>query len=199
MGRKDVLVTGYSQLGRIVECAVDDISSYLIPLYWFAKNSKIIVELGVRTGDSMRALLAGAMDGNGRLFSFDIEDCFGTARKATDKFGIKLDWSRSMCDMCDSCESAWQFRDGSVDLIFVDTDHSLETTRREIASWYPKLAPSGIMAFHDTELNEPNRDGVKPAIMEFVAAHPEFIFVPYGGVAVPGSTGMGWATRKVTE
>jgi len=39
--------------------------------------------------------------------------------------------------------------DDPVDMIFVDTDHTVETTRREVELWLPYVREGGILAFHD--------------------------------------------------
>lgn len=39
--------------------------------------------------------------------------------------------------------------DGSLGLVYIDADHSYEGCKRDILAWIPKLAPLGIMAFHD--------------------------------------------------
>jgi beta-1,4-mannosyl-glycoprotein beta-1,4-N-acetylglucosaminyltransferase len=46
-------------------------------------------------------------------------------------------------------EMAKSVPDGSVDLVFVDADHSYEAVRDDIAAWRPKLTPKGEMCGHD--------------------------------------------------
>jgi Methyltransferase domain len=36
------------------------------------------------------------------------------------------------------------------DLVFIDADHSDEAVRQDLAAWAPKLAPGGVLAFHDS-------------------------------------------------
>jgi predicted O-methyltransferase YrrM len=40
------------------------------------------------------------------------------------------------------------------DIIFVDTDHTYELTKLEIATWKDHLKPGGRMVFHDTNLEK---------------------------------------------
>lgn len=191
-------MTGYSQMPRIIANATDDIRCYLPTLYRLVTfgQAKTVVELGVRSGDSTRALLAGAMDIGGMVFSYDIAGDAYHVREVTERFGIQLDFARWFCCTSDSGDAASLYKDGSVDLLFVDTDHSLETTRREIALWHPKIAANGTIAFHDTELNEPNRDGVMPAISEHLDNHPDWMFANFAGDKGQGATGFGWITRR---
>jgi predicted O-methyltransferase YrrM len=58
--------------------------------------------------------------------------------------------------------------DGSIGLFFLDTTHSYEDTRRELAEWLPKMHPSGVMCGHDYLAPA----GVKPAVDEMVARCP---------------------------
>jgi predicted O-methyltransferase YrrM len=36
------------------------------------------------------------------------------------------------------------------DLIFIDADHSYDAVRSDFQAWAPKLAPGGVLAFHDS-------------------------------------------------
>lgn len=53
-----------------------------------------------------------------------------------------------------SAESATRFPDGSVDLVFLDADHSYEAVRRDIRAWLPKLKRGGVMCGHDWGFRE---------------------------------------------
>jgi predicted O-methyltransferase YrrM len=45
--------------------------------------------------------------------------------------------------------AAAQFADESLNFVFIDGDHSTEAVRRDIAVWWPKIAPGGILAGDD--------------------------------------------------
>jgi len=49
----------------------------------------------------------------------------------------------------DSLDTASQFAGGSIDMLYMDTDHSSEQVEREIAAWLPKIKNSGFIAGHD--------------------------------------------------
>lgn len=52
-----------------------------------------------------------------------------------------------MC--CPSLEASRHFTDGSLDFIFLDGSHDLNSVRQDILLWQPKLKASGWMAGHD--------------------------------------------------
>lgn len=63
-----------------------------------------------------------------------------------------------------SYEVANQIPDGSLGLVYVDSDHSYEACKKDIEAYYSKLVPNGIMSFHDF-YNEGY--GVRKAVEEF--------------------------------
>lgn len=58
-------------------------------------------------------------------------------------------------------------RHGSVDLIFIDGDHSYEACKADIAAWAPFARRGGVMAFHDFGSRA---EGVTRAIFEEIRA-----------------------------
>lgn len=159
---------------HIIARAPGDIANRLWTLYWLARmlcrepgSPRRLVELGTRQGDSTRALLAACEDEHALLNSFDMEDC-------------------SVIYLWRSFLPLWAFRQKNsvlageqwwpeikVDLVFVDTDHTFETTQREIEVWHRHVRPGGVMMFHDYWLLEPGRDGVKPAVDQFYGANKD--------------------------
>lgn len=53
--------------------------------------------------------------------------------------------------------------DASIDLVFIDGDHSYEGCRSDIAAWAPKVKPGGFVTGHDYSRNFP---GVIQAVDE---------------------------------
>ncbi|MFP8879670.1 MAG: class I SAM-dependent methyltransferase [Myxococcota bacterium] len=68
----------------------------------------------------------------------------------------------------DAC--AEQFPDESVDLIFVDADHSQAGVQKDLAAWSPKIKRGGVIAGHD--YGSRRHPGVKRAVDAFFAGHP---------------------------
>lgn len=61
-----------------------------------------------------------------------------------------------------SWEMADKFEDGSVDMVFIDADHSYESVAKDISAWLPKIRKGGIISGHDYD----NPCGVKQAVSE---------------------------------
>jgi len=57
---------------------------------------------------------------------------------------------------------------GSLDLVFLDADHSYEGVRADIAAWLPKVRKGGWIGGHDYDNGEPGYDfsGVRKAVDE---------------------------------
>lgn len=62
-----------------------------------------------------------------------------------------------------SVDMAKRVPDASLALVYVDGDHSYEGVLNDITAWLPKVAPGGVMAFHDYE--NPSY-GVKDAVAQ---------------------------------
>lgn len=64
----------------------------------------------------------------------------------------------------DSIEAASKFNDGFLDLVFIDSSHTYEATKKEIPAWYSKVKDLGILAGHDYDGHE----GVRRAVDETI-------------------------------
>jgi predicted O-methyltransferase YrrM len=51
----------------------------------------------------------------------------------------------------DTVEAAAQFEDNSIDLLFIDADHSTEGVTRDIKAWAPKVRSRGFITGHDID------------------------------------------------
>jgi len=56
----------------------------------------------------------------------------------------------------------------TVDFVYIDGEHTYDAVTQDIADWWPKVRPGGIMAGHD--YNETN-PGTKRAVNEFAEKH----------------------------
>jgi hypothetical protein len=65
----------------------------------------------------------------------------------------------------DSIDAATLVEDGSLDLVFIDADHSYEGVRKDIEAWSPKVRKGGVIAGHD--YGHPDFPDVKVAVDEF--------------------------------
>lgn len=65
-------------------------------------------------------------------------------------------------------DAAATFQDGSIDVVWLDADHSYEGCSADIRAWWPKLKPSGWMGGDDLEM-----EGVQQAVTEHFGAEYE--------------------------
>jgi hypothetical protein len=68
-------------------------------------------------------------------------------------------------------DAAKQFDDNSLDFVYIDGDHSYDFVKNDIAAWYPKIMPGGILSGHDYTEGNPQKGhiyGVIKAVNEFV-------------------------------
>jgi len=136
--------------------AASDIRDHLGTLFIesVAARPRLILELGTRGGVSTRALLAAAQVTGAQVLSVDIEDC-----SQIDMPARFLDrWTFVRADDLEFAGAPFERACADrglpplAEVIFVDTSHRLEHTRAEIAAWTRRLAPRGVMMFHDTNM-----------------------------------------------
>lgn len=70
-----------------------------------------------------------------------------------------------------SIDAALEFEDASVDMVFLDAEHSYTAVKEDISAWYPKVRTGGILAGHDYCLAWP---GVKQAVDELLPSKHNF-------------------------
>lgn len=143
--------------------APTDIHEHLPVLLGLAADCNFIVELGFRSGRSSLALMLGAAT----VISIDIEPC-QQAVETIKPLG----------------RGRWHFWRGDsrtivipdCDMLFIDTYHSGAQLSIELERHHHRVAR--IIAMHDTEAfkdkGEGGGEGLKPAILRFLKAHPEW-------------------------
>lgn len=126
-----------------------DISSHLPTLFVYSvlQNSSIIVEAGVRGGESTLAFGKSLDFSDSLLIGIDIED-------APKGIYSQIENSLFLCmddlDFSHYYRSTPELKNRSLDMIFIDTTHYYEHTLAEIASFVPDLADNGLLLFHDS-------------------------------------------------
>jgi predicted O-methyltransferase YrrM len=156
-----------------------DIVDHLPRLYAEASTGDaVVIELGVRTGNSTVAFLAAVEKHGGHVYSVDI-------------VRPRAPWHN---------HSQWTFLVGDdleivgqlpgCDVLFIDTSHHYRHTLDELETYVPKVKPGGVVLLHDVELERP--EGAPPddppfpvtvAVDEYCAAHhlvPEYVEGCYG-------------------
>jgi hypothetical protein len=76
-------------------------------------------------------------------------------------------------------EAAHRFADASLDFVYIDGNHSYEACKQDIAHWWSKVKPGGVLAGHDyVDGNLPEGNfGVKSAVDEFAQKERQHLFV----------------------
>lgn len=121
-------------------------------LNWFIQQNDINVmaEVGVRDGRTTFHLLN--QNPNLVIYAVDksIAGFYNTEVKA--KYGNRLIPVEAL-----STDGANSIRDASLDLVFIDADHSYEWVKKDIAAYKPKLKPGGWLTGHDIDFPGVNR------------------------------------------
>jgi len=132
------------------------------------RNYKIVVEVGVGNGGFSRYLLESCSGIT--LFSIDpwegVDSRPGGKQKTYEKLA-KYDTRSKILDL-KSVEGSQQFEDLSIDFVYIDSDHSFDAVKQDLACWWPKIKLSGIMAGHDYDLRQ---SGVIKAVDNWTIEH----------------------------
>jgi cephalosporin hydroxylase len=143
-----------AELREIEERALSartDISDYLVTLFAEALTAhpRLIVELGVRGGESTFALERAAKLADAHLLGVDIDDCQASGTYGKRSF-VKRDDIAFAAEFAGWCTS--RHLAPAIDVLFVDTSHKYEHTREELRVWLPFLSLRGKLILHDTNL-----------------------------------------------
>ncbi len=130
-----------------------DMSDHLVTLFIesLTIRPKLIVELGVREGESTFVLERVARLFGSKLVSVDIEDCSRISSYQNWMF-VKSDdigFAQKFESWCEGHSIQPQ-----IDILFIDTSHLFEHTLQEINHWFPFLSDRAKVFFHDTNLQE---------------------------------------------
>lgn len=124
-----------------------DISDHMDTIYTeilsLEPKPKLIVELGVRWGDSTRIFNYINQEIGSRLISIDIEPC---------KYDNIVNGTFIQMDDISFAKIFKEKYGAEIDVLFIDTSHLYEHTKQEIAAWFPLLKEKALVIFHDTNL-----------------------------------------------
>jgi cephalosporin hydroxylase len=126
-----------------------DISDHLPTLFAesLSLQPRLIVELGVRGGESTFVFERVARLSGARCVSVDIEES-SCANHYHEWLFVQSDDIKFAKEF-----PAWCCQNGlptEIDILFIDTSHFFEHTVQEIEHWFPLLAPCAKVIFHDT-------------------------------------------------
>lgn len=127
-------------------------------LEWLIENNqcKTMVEIGVRYGGTSFYLLNSFPDLI--LYGIDTDITQFYSQEIQEKYGDRLiaiqGSSHTVNDL---------IPDNSIDIIFIDGDHSYEAVKKDIALYLPKLKNGGLLTGHDIDY-----PGVNQAVNEII-------------------------------
>jgi cephalosporin hydroxylase len=110
------------------------------------RDAQVVVELGIRSGNSTAALLAAVEPTGGHLWSVDIDTPV-----------LPFDSEAWTVIVGDDLAVADQLPE-TIDVLFIDTSHTFVQTLAELRLYGPRAS---VILLHDTELEHP--DGAPPA------------------------------------
>jgi predicted O-methyltransferase YrrM len=118
-----------------------DIGHYLPYMREHAKGT--IFEIGVRTGASTSAFLLGVEENGGQVYSVDITNC-------SSLFLGHPNWSFLQTDSKNT-KTVLEFVPSTVDVLFIDGDHSKEGYMHDLYTYSELVRSGGIIISHDID------------------------------------------------
>lgn len=141
--------------------------SFLLDLI-IKNNFKTIAEVGVKYGRTTFFLLDNIPDLTIFAIDNDTKKFYNSSVK--EKYKQRLIPLQGL-----SYEVVDQIPDGSLDLVFIDADHSYNAVKRDIMKYTPKLKDTGLLTGHDIDY-----PGVNKAVNELIKNYdvgPNFVWV----------------------
>jgi len=147
-------------------------------------RNKVVAELGVDHGNFSELILKIALPAKLHLIDSWAEDSryhSGLKNIVEDKFRTEINNGVVDLNIGHSLDVLLNFPDNHFDWIYLDTDHSYQTTKAELAILKSKVKTDGIIAGHDYIIGNwinGYRYGVIEAVNEFcVTENWEMIFI----------------------
>lgn len=191
----------------------NDISDHFENIFYetFINKPELIMELGVRSGESTSIFIQVCEMINANLISVDLDDCSNVVTSEKWKF-IKYNSINFLKEY-----NTWSKSNGYnyPDVIFIDTSHLYEETLIELELSSKLLKKDGIIMLHDTNHNYVNfyengifykkinfniQDGVKKALNKFLGVQlnlkSNFILIKNNWLIKHYSTSFGLTILK---
>lgn len=136
------------------------------------KKNSVVAEIGVDEGKFSQLIHKKVKPRKFHLIDMWGSDRFhdGKFEAVKDYFAEEIVEDTVQIHKKMSTKAAHDFENEYFDWIYIDTDHSYETTRDELQLYAPKMKPGGIMAGHDYRMGNwvsMYRYGVIEAVHEF--------------------------------
>jgi hypothetical protein len=138
-------------------------------------------EIGVQAGEFSRQILDGWP---GKLYMIDCwrhqdeavyhdvanvpDELQAAAYQQAQKVAAAY-WERAVVIREFSQSATRLFKDGSLDFVYLDGNHSYQATLADLTAWWPKIRNGGLMSGHDFKDEESHGCSfhVKPAVEKF--------------------------------
>src|SRR5215831_13777814 len=130
-----------------------DISDHLPTIFCetLAAQPRLIVELGVREGESRFVLEKVAKATGSFLLSVDLDDCAAACNVSASMPFLKADDVQFAGIFAEWCSQ--HGIESRIDVLFIDTSHLYGHTVQEIRGWFPHLSSKCKVIFHDTNIH----------------------------------------------
>jgi len=154
------------------------------------------VEVGVWKGKSLAYFIVECINKNKNLNIYAVDTWKGSEEHKQDNCVIQdtlfEEFKNNMIEVnsyfkplkMTSLEASMQFKNNSIDGIFIDASHEYEDVLNDLKAWYPKVKSGGYFCGHDYSGGWP---GVVQAVNEFFTDKPGEIL---------GFAELSWAARK---
>lgn len=164
------------------------------------KKGGKVAEIGVAQGDFSELIIKITEPGSLHLIDVWNSRTYNESlfKEVTARFRELIDEGRILIHRKLSIDASGDFEDDYFDWIYIDTTHSYDTTREELARYAPKVKYDGIIAGHDYTMgnwNSLNRCGVIEAVHEFCVKHGwELVYL-----TVEPSENQNFAIRRIKK
>jgi predicted O-methyltransferase YrrM len=154
---------------------------YSIVMGMKAKN---IVEVGMRYGDSTRALLYATQRFNGRVTSVDVAD-YPETLKLIKAFGLDK-YHNFIKGRSTEIAAKWNNLNGTypIDILLLDGGHQYKEHKEDFEAWYPHVRPGGLTLIHDVNPDEPHGYGYEHFKNEVLPNHEAAALMFGGGLGI---------------
>lgn len=137
----------------------------------------VIVNIGAGAGTSSLAMTEARMDLIKSIYSIDIEGIDNPRGSLVGEQHAFAQYNTPLINQIlgDSYDVGMAWDKGSVDMVFVDGDHSAKSVGRDIQAWLFHIKDGGFMLFHD--YNNRVFHVLKPVIDRMMADHELIMIV----------------------
>ena len=162
--------------------------------FWLveALRPRVIVELGVHSGNSYCAFLQAAQSLSLSAQCYGIDHWRGdghTEHYSEDVYTELCSYHEPLYGTFSTLIRATfedalpYFADSSIDLLHIDGFHTYEAVEKDFSDWLPKMSARGVVLFHDINVRE-KEFGVWQFWEEIAARYPTLAFVHSHGLGL---------------